>query len=405
MRLCIVGIIAAITGLASVHADSIRIGGQLHENVYIVQTSKFYVVHYPEEGRVDKVSRLRKDVRDVRVDEDESTRAVLLERFETRKAEKEQAIAQKVPEEFAALDGEEFQRRKQLADIALFELQLEHWKNLSDEGRGEVAAGIARYAEQNQVALATEWSSTQTSLGRLQSEVDLRKEGIENAKEDRREALRDLGRYEGRDIYRWEREGVKLRGQLGNPKAEADLDRRVGQRVREIKLKEEGEIEKEYQGRVKIHSENLAAAQDGVRVKERERIAIGNKAISASEKYGDMLSRVTALSDASKNHYVPTLKQQPITSWNDDKSRRTEPVVIESDLWSLVCEREAPPLSGDFSISVYEAGSKVPFTRISDADYLGMRARVFDGPGEYYFVIDQAKGGIPYEIEIRTMAE
>ena len=87
------------------------------------------------------------------------------------------------------------------------------------------------------------------------------------------------------------------------------------------------------------------------------------------------------------------------------ESFRTETITIGSGLWRVDCKRQDFDQPGDFSITVFDADSEKPFTRISRRDFLGMRTRIFDEPGNYYMVVKQDINQIPYEITVRSMSE
>jgi hypothetical protein len=61
--------------------------------------------------------------------------------------------------------------------------------------------------------------------------------------------------------------------------------------------------------------------------------------------------------------------------------------------------------SGSFSVTVIDAETDRPITRLGDVDFLQMRVRVLDGPGRYYLVIEQDESGIPYEIRAVTFSD
>lgn len=56
-------------------------------------------------------------------------------------------------------------------------------------------------------------------------------------------------------------------------------------------------------------------------------------------------------------------------------------------------------------MTVFDAETGTPFTRVSGVDFLQMRVRVLDGPGRYYLEIEQDDSNIPYEINAVTFSE
>ena len=78
---------------------------------------------------------------------------------------------------------------------------------------------------------------------------------------------------------------------------------------------------------------------------------------------------------------------------------------ISAPFWRLDCLREDLGESGSFAVTVFDAETGAPFTRISGVDFLQMRVRVLDGPGRYYLEIEQDSSNIPYEIKAVTFSE
>jgi len=80
MGMALAATVALAAGSAS--ADSIRVGTQWHVDVYVVESSQFYQILFPETGEVDKVSKKRSDVGKPRLTQDAAERAALKQRWE-----------------------------------------------------------------------------------------------------------------------------------------------------------------------------------------------------------------------------------------------------------------------------------------------------------------------------------
>lgn len=133
-------------------------------------------------------------------------------------------------------------------------------------------------------------------------------------------------------------------------------------------------------------------------------MAVENKGKDAERRYGAFLARMDELMLASRADYKPGLTFNVLESWQGEGNKRTPTVTIESPVWRLICKRDDFGITGDFAITVYDAETDAPFTRIPDKDFLGMRSRIFERPGKYYFVVEQDASRIPYEVTVSTVA-
>ncbi len=88
VTICLVSISLLIAGLG--HADSIRINGVLHKNVYIKKSARHYYVHFPTEGRVEKINRIRKGISDLSIDSDVEKRDALWKTYQEHKEKTEE---------------------------------------------------------------------------------------------------------------------------------------------------------------------------------------------------------------------------------------------------------------------------------------------------------------------------
>jgi hypothetical protein len=153
------------------------------------------------------------------------------------------------------------------------------------------------------------------------------------------------------------------------------------------------------------HKAVIDEVESAITQQERDAQAVENKGKDAARRYGAYLDRIDGLILASQAGYEPGLKFNVLETWQSDGDKKTPTVLIESSLWRLHCEREDFGLDGDFAITVYDAETDTPFTRIADKDFLKMRSRIFERQGKYYFVVEQDSDRIPYELTVSAVAE
>jgi len=55
------------------------------------------------------------------------------------------------------------------------------------------------------------------------------------------------------------------------------------------------------------------------------------------------------------------------------------------------------------AVDPYFFCADAPFIRIAGPDYLGMRSRNFDTPGNYYLVVARRHAPVPYEIDVSAL--
>lgn len=115
--------------------------------------------------------------------------------------------------------------------------------------------------------------------------------------------------------------------------------------------------------------------------------------------------RLEELDQALRTNYVPKLDPDVAQEWEGSASKETGHFSIDKPFWRLDCFRDDFGKVDDFAITIYDAKTDRPFTRLGQADFLQMRVRVMEGPGSYYLKIEQGKLQIPYEIHAVTFDE
>ena len=367
-------------------------------------TRQYYFVHFPEEGRVEKISRARRGVTDVVIDADESARQALLARYEEVKSGRaEMAEAERSKSQFdgpKSLDSKDIKRRAALMDGAVFALRYAYWKGLSEPERAAIRDDLIAASRATSAERARELELAQAALTRLESEKNASQADIAAARARRDTAFRRVERYRGADIFLDERQKMIDRGQAGRPGSRRALKGNV-QRRRAV-AKAEGKVAAmdEYRNRVAREQRDISNAETGIRQKERDALSTRIKNQESGARLEEQLAQIDALNAAIMKMEAPSLTLRRLASWSGDNSRKSEAVEIEEGPWFLSCQLEDNHYEDGFSVTVYESGSSLPFTRISGEDFLGMRARVFEKPGKYRFEIthDDRDGG--YKVEL-----
>ena len=384
-------------------ADSIKVGGVLHKDVYIVTKPQYYLVHFPEEGRVEKVSRARRDVEDPMIDSDESARKGLKERFDARQAELEGAL-KPVPGEAVELDTEAFLKKEALVDAAVFETQFGHWIGLSVEVQEHLLQEVLAMSATKAAKRQGEQSTIQQRLGDLDAAKAEREAELGKLNAKREAAIDDAERHNAADFYLGLHERELVEYDRGNTDHVSNYWLKGADTELALEARRKEAADRAYLREAGAEEEALGQVEGAITQQERDAMAVENKGIDADRRYGAFLARMDELMLASRAGYIPGLSFKTQEAWQEDGDKRTPSVTIESPVWCLSCKREDFGISGGFAITVYDAETDAPFTRIADKDFLGMRTRIFERPGQYYFVVEQDASRIPYELTVSAVA-
>lgn len=387
---------------ASVSGDSIKAGGVLHKDVYIVTKPQYYLVHFPEEGRVEKISRARRDVEAPVIDSDATAREVLRARYDARRAEVEGAL-KPVPDEVVELDTEAFLHKEALVEGAIFESQFEHWRGLSEVQQDGILREILNLSASKEAKWAGEQSTIQSRLSGLDAAKAERETDLAVAQSKRDATIEDAKRDSAAGIFMEEYEKSILRRQMGNSNYIHEHWLEAAETEAEIESRRMRAANEAYGKEADAHKAVIDEVESAITQQERDAQAVENKGKDAARRYGAYLDRIDGLILASQAGYEPGLKFNVLETWQAEGDKKTPTVVVESSLWRLHCERADFGLDGDFSITIYDAETDTPFTRIADRDFLKMRSRIFERPGTYYFVVEQDANRIPYELTVSTV--
>ena len=136
---------------------------------------------------------------------------------------------------------------------------------------------------------------------------------------------------------------------------------------------------------------------------ERAARAAVAKSIDEQRRFGGRQMRAAALAEATEADYQPRLRALSVASWAGIAARQMPEFTVSEGVWRLDCRLAGAGDEGGFAVTLYDAETDKPFTRIAGADFLGMRTRVFDEPGRYYVVVEQGLAAIPYEVEVSAL--
>ncbi len=396
-------------------ADSIKVGKRLYSNVYIRSDGSNHHIHFPDEGRVEKVSRKRTDVGEPRIDQDPAAREALLERFNQIKARAEKkspsVIAAKRPAATSAapsgtLDSKAIHEQNQLREQALEDAQVEFWRTLSAEERALVTENLLRVARENQTNFEQERTRLDSEIEALNAQATQHQEEIGRLATLRDEAQQEVIRRDNSDA---------IERQLEESVANFDQSRN-GILVREIlddaitaqagqATEDRDEINRQYKRSVAPHQAALDAIDRSLGAIEDLGITLARNSTLIADRVAWSHSRIAAMNGGLDKPYTPNLPSTVVAEWRGVRSFKSEPFEISKSFWRLDILRKDLGQSGRFTVTVYFAETDLPFTRITNVDYLQMRVGTLDGPGKYYLKIEQDESALPYEIRAVTFAK
>ncbi len=417
--------LALTSGLAS--ADSIRVGDKLYRNVYIGVSSEYYYVHHPESGEMERISRRRSNISNVQIDDNEDARSALLARYEAAKA-KPQEPARKAPVsqsevagETKSFDGDLLKYRIYMRDLAEFETQLAHWKDLSPETQKRIQGGLYETMEQRAARRSAAHEQAVTSISTLEQEKVTIQQHVEAAAIERERAVWQaraesternyLEAYKnswvpGQPQHYYYREGGR-RPQVGVYYVYG-RDTEIYNSALEERARENNRIAEandRYEAQTENYGKVLNSVDSAITRHAREAQTTVQKAHDEMRRYKAWQARVAALDAAEEDEYQPVLKPTVVEHWTGAADRRTPDFTIDQGLWRLDCLRAEDGNLGDFAVTVFSAETDAPFTRVSGVDYLGMRSRIFDEPGTYYLVISQSGIPVSYDVTVSTLSQ
>ncbi len=405
-----------MAGMAA--ADSLRMGDVWYRDVYIRTSQDYYYVHHPDSGELEKISRRRRNVTDVVILPDSTRREAILERYRAARDSARAAEQAKVSTA-PRVDGDLLKKQRQLESLALFESQLAHWQSLSPERQQWIERGLGETLEQRTELRVADHAQAVDQLETLDStkgvvqdrlisagyarEAAVEQAQAEDASNFYLDAYENSKGYVGPVYHYYYDEHDRLRAvptwwYTEDPSL---YDAALAERSRtERRI---GEAEEDYRARMKAHAKELESVEKAISQRERDARAALSKAHDENMRYSAWQARVAALKEADATGYRPQVLPTPIAEWSGTGERRSPEFIVGRGLWRLECRIAAPRTPSGFSVTLYDAETDTPFTRISDGDFLGMRARIFDRPGTYYVVVDQGIEFVSWEISVTTL--
>ncbi len=253
---------------------------------------------------------------------------------------------------------EKRQKTKELRALLLFETQLKHWKELSREEREflqtELNASYGDYVEFRH----QDRSKISARLGAWNEEKSEDIEDLSGTLDKYNSAVRDA-------------EDRRLESAI------IDSLRRVRIESTYSREKKAAAEEEEFIDDAEEGLDKLEATEKGIQRQERDFISSENKAYSARKRYGARQDRIDALAEADRQGYQPQLELKRVSLWFSEDTERTQVFSIDTDFWLLNCRQKGLAAnSKGFSIKVFDAKTWMPFTQITDVDFLHMRTLV-----------------------------
>ena len=409
-------VFACVLLLELVSADAIRVGAKHYRDVYIKQSKQYYVVHHPEEGRIEKVSRRRQDVSGLRIEVDELKRQELFARFEARKAEVELASQKSGRGSSKTRDSGQFQKRQQLEEQAKFETQLAHWKGLSDAERNRIVGALEGRATRSAAHRSRTFHEGKGKIEGLETVRSMAREQQEAAKVVAGDAIKVITERSAAEGYGEMKRQYALRRDNKNPRTVTRRERFVDDFTvdyyqaaesaqRNVDRRRVAAVEEAYSAANSAYERELDRVNGAISWEEKNARSVQSKLHDSQLRYRQYRTRIEDLDLAIEQNYVSRIGFRSVANWDGNKKLRTEPFGIGDRPWRLHCRPVNVEGVTGFSVAVYSADTELPITSIGDGDFLGMRARILDGPGPFYLVIDPGSTGTSYKIDVSAVTE
>lgn len=405
-----------MAGMAA--ADSLRIGDVWYRDVYIRVSQDYYYVHHPDTGVLEKVSRRRRNVSDLVISPNATRREAILERYRAAR-DAAQAAEQETRSTTPRVDGDLLKKQRRLESLALFESQLAHWQGLSPERQQWIEQGLGETLEQRTEQRVADHTQAVDQIEILDSDKMAVEERVVSAAYARETAVEQaqaddasnfyLDAYENSKgyvgpVYHYyydEHDRLRAVPTWWYTEDPSLYDAALAERHRtERRI---GEAEEDYRARMTRYENELESVEKAISQRERDARAALSKAHDETLRYSAWQARVAALKEADETGYRPQMIPTPIAEWSGSGERRSPEFTVGRGLWRLECKGAGLRTPNGFSVTVYDATTDTPFTRISNGDFLGMRARIFDRPGTYYVVIDQGIDTVNWEVSVTTL--
>lgn len=432
-------ILAVLLAPAVVPADSIRVGDQHYTEVYIREGKDAYYVYHPEAGRMERLSK-GAGVSEVVISDDAAHREALLARYnanpgvvraESLALRPGQKPAPAAPlsdapasvksiksSQKAVLNGDLLKHRRQMKGLAEFEAQLAHWKTLPDELREDIQAGLYETLAQRTARRAADRENALVQLNQLDGTKAVVQQQLASAAQARASAVEQARAEDSSDFYLNAYENSK--GYYQTYSLYYDECKRLrsipfwwytedsslydaAMTERSRTKRKIGAADQAYARQASAYGNQLDSVERAMSRQERAANAAVAKSIDEQRRFGDQQMRAAALAEATETNYVPRLRALTLDAWQGVAATQLPEFTVGPGLWQLECRLVGPGSEEGFAVTLYDAETGKPFTRIASPDFLGMRTKVFDKPGRYYLVVEQGLVPVAYEIEASTL--
>lgn len=429
-------ILAALLTPAVAPADSIRVGDEFYRDVYIREGKDFYYVYHPDAGRMDRVSKRMTTVSEVAISDDAAHREELLARYNanlgvtraeapvSKAAPKSTSTGEAAPAKVAkmsgtaVLSGDLLKHRRQMKGLAEFEAQLAHWKTLPEELREDIQAGLYETLAQRTARRAADRENALVQLNQLDGTKSVVQQQLASAAQARVSAVEQARAEDSSDFYLNAYENSKGYYQTYSlyydecdrlrsipfwwyTEDSSLYDAAMTERSRtKSKI---GAAEQAYARQASVYENKLDSVERAISRQERAANAAVAKSIDEQRRFGDQQMRAAALAEATETNYVPRLRALTLDAWKGVAATQLPEFTVGPGLWQLECRLVGPGSEEGFAVTLYDAETGMPFTRIADPDFLGMRTKVFDKPGRYYVAVEQGLLPVAYEVEASAL--
>jgi len=418
-------IVGALLIVQSALADSIRVGDDLYRDVYIREGKDFYFVYHPGAGRVERVSKHRSNVSELVISEDAAYREGLMTQFRARQGEEPtEVVPVSAPKsvspakEVQTLNGDLVKFRAQMKDLAVFEAQLAHWQTLPDDVREDIHAGLYETLAQRTARRAADREQALVQLDELGGTKAVVEQELASAAAERAAAVdraqaedesnfylrayeNSKGYVRSDHLYYDECENLRSIPMWWYTEDPSLYNAALTERSRTAN--KIGAAEQTFARQASVYGSELNKVERAMTQQERAAKAAVAKSQDEQRRFGDRQMRAAALAEATAAGYQARLSAIPIDAWKGLSAGRLPEFTVAEGIWRLDCRVGGGGAEESFAVTIFDADTDQPFTRIASADFLGMRTRIFDEPGRYYVVVEQGLAAMPYEIEVSSL--
>jgi hypothetical protein len=403
MKVVVMGMTFFLCSAISV-ADSIMISGEVHTDVYITTDDAFYYIHYPEDGTVKKMSKRTSAVRYVKIGRPESTeRRELLEKFKRTREQKNEAaeLTRKRPRMSGRDAAADWRREQAFRELAVFEMQYEHWRGLAEPTRTAISENIQNFSAGGNATDEMVLRQVVREIEIYTEAAEIHESKLESLTEQETSAKLDAYRdIEIKDTQKGEREKIVIERKppYVGPRG---LDYR-GDAI-EIRRKQATSIKESNVAGISTRIRSVESIYDPSKARERNAISsldnatesavtLGHvtrsQSITRNNRFVRQLNQIASLDASLTANYEPVLDTQGLGSWRGPEDQQTEIFEVFSPLWKIECVSEVSTFGSDVKIKVYNADTEQLVKVIYRKDFLLMQGEVLASPGRYFLEID-----------------